>query len=141
MKFAIPTLFLATTAAAAPYFVLTGDSTTAVGGGWGDGFLTFLRGGAQGVNPAKGGATTASFRAQGLWDGALRTVRESRARSFSPVFVTIQFGHNDQKETAGISLDQFQRNLETMAREVVGAGGVPVEIFSFSPLVSLHFFS
>ncbi|ELQ42995.1 acetylesterase [Pyricularia oryzae Y34] len=122
-----PTILLAATtslATAAPYFVLTGDSTTAVNGGWGDGFLSFLQGGAAGWNTAKSGATTASFRAQGLWDGAVRRVRE-KVGEYKPVFVTIQFGHNDQKEAAGISLDQFQRNLEDMVREVAGAGGVP----------------
>lgn len=37
-----------------PFFVLAGDSTTAVqsegGGGWGDGFLSFLRAPAAGAN-------------------------------------------------------------------------------------------
>ncbi|KAI6377965.1 hypothetical protein MCOR31_000963 [Pyricularia oryzae] len=126
-----PTILLAATtslAKAAPYFVLTGDSTTAVNGGWGDGFLSFLQGGAAGWNTAKSGATTASFRAQGLWDGAVRRVRE-KVGEYKPVFVTIQFGHNDQKEAAGISLDQFQRNLEDMVREVAGAGGVPDDYY------------
>ncbi|TLS28952.1 hypothetical protein PpBr36_00690 [Pyricularia pennisetigena] len=131
MKPALLLLAATSLATAAPYFILTGDSTTAVNGGWGDGFLSFLQGGAAGWNTAKSGATTASFRAQGLWDGAVRAVRD-KVGGYEPVFVTIQFGHNDQKEAAGISLDQFQRNLEVMAREVVGAGGVPILITSLT---------
>jgi lysophospholipase L1-like esterase len=38
----------------------------------------------------------------------------------------LQFGHNDQKEAANISLSQFQTNLENFAKEVKAAGGTPV---------------
>lgn len=37
-----------------------------------------------------------------------------------------QFGHNDQKEAANISLSEFQTNLENFAKEVKAAGGTPV---------------
>ncbi|KAL8376691.1 hypothetical protein RB595_007690 [Gaeumannomyces hyphopodioides] len=113
-----------------PYFILTGDSTVAVGGGWGDGFLSFLLGPAGGVNPAKSGATTVSFRAEGRWDAALASVRAAAA-AHSPV-VTIQFGHNDQKPAKGISPDQFQGNLTRMAEEVLDAGGTPILITSLT---------
>lgn len=107
-----------------PYFVLTGDSTVAVEGGWGNGFLSFLKDPADGINPAKGGATTASFRAEGLWDSTLKAVKNNK-KKFSPI-VTIQFGHNDQKATSGVSLEQFRKNLEIMVDEVKHAGGTPV---------------
>lgn len=109
-----------------PYFILTGDSTVAVDGGWGYGFLSYVQSPADGINPAKGGATTVSFRAQGLWDQALQAVRDNAA-DFDPI-VTIQFGHNDQKAEANISNEQFRENLITMGNEVKEAGGTPVRM-------------
>src|ERR1700761_4881350 len=38
----------------------------------------------------------------------------------------MQFGHNDQKKDAGISIQDFQRNLAAMAAEVKSAGGTPI---------------
>ncbi|KAK2035498.1 GDSL-like Lipase/Acylhydrolase [Colletotrichum zoysiae] len=113
-----------------PYFLLTGDSTVAVDGGWGDGFLTFVESPADGKNYGKSGATTVSFRAQGIWDTVVAEVNASKA-AFNPV-VTIQFGHNDQKAAANISSDQFQDNLQTLASEVTAAGGTPILITSLT---------
>lgn len=71
------------------YFVLAGDSTTAVDGGWGDGFLnTTLRRPAGGINLGHSGATTVSFRDGGDWAAVLKQV-ESHTESHE-VFVTIQ---------------------------------------------------
>ncbi|KAM0327488.1 hypothetical protein ACHAQA_005776 [Verticillium albo-atrum] len=113
-----------------PYFVLTGDSTVAVAGGWGDGFLALLKEPADGINPAKGGATTVSFRADGRWDIAIEAVKNNTG-THSPI-VTIQFGHNDQKAASGISLAEFQANLVTLANEVIEAGGTPILITSLT---------
>ncbi|KAF6836642.1 GDSL-like Lipase/Acylhydrolase [Colletotrichum musicola] len=113
-----------------PYFLLTGDSTVAVNGGWGDGFLSFVESPADGKNYGKSGATTVSFRAQGIWDTVINEVNANKD-AFSPI-VTIQFGHNDQKEAAGISQEQFQANLETLANEVTAAGGTPILITSLT---------
>jgi lysophospholipase L1-like esterase len=38
----------------------------------------------------------------------------------------IQFGHNDQKAAANISLERFSANLEQMVLDVQAAGGTPV---------------
>lgn len=75
------------------YFVLAGDSTTAVqasgGGGWGDGFLNHtLRSPATGENLGHNGATTVSFREGGDWAHALQLVQEHE--EWWDVFVTIQ---------------------------------------------------
>ncbi|KAF9871097.1 gdsl-like lipase acylhydrolase [Colletotrichum karsti] len=113
-----------------PYFLLTGDSTVAVNGGWGDGFLRYVQSPADGKNYGKSGATTVSFRAQGIWDTVIGEV-EANKDAFSPI-VTIQFGHNDQKEAAGISQEQFQANLQTLANEVKAAGGTPILITSLT---------
>ncbi|KAH6884256.1 acetylesterase [Thelonectria olida] len=113
-----------------PYFLLTGDSTVAINGGWGDGFNDFLKDPAKGENHGKSGATTVSFRAQGLWDAVISATNE-HAAEYEPI-VTIQFGHNDQKAAANISVEQFQANLETMAKEVQAAGGTPILITSLT---------
>ncbi|KFY89760.1 hypothetical protein V500_05508 [Pseudogymnoascus sp. VKM F-4518 (FW-2643)] len=105
-------------------FFLAGDSTTAVGGGWGDGFLTTLQNGAIGTNFGDSGATTASFVAEGYWAKVIATVNDNKA-SYTP-YVTIQFGHNDQKSTSGISVAQFTTNLENLGKAVQDAGGIPV---------------
>lgn len=107
-----------------PYFILTGDSTVAITGGWGDGFLSILTDPADGINSGNSGATTVSFRANGRWDGVLDGIADHQA-DYEPI-VTIQFGHNDQKSTSGISLEEFGENLKGLAMEVVEAGGTPV---------------
>jgi lysophospholipase L1-like esterase len=79
-------------------FFLAGDSTTAIqstgGGGWGNGFLATLLSPAYGVNKGHNGATTASFVKGGDWATVLELVKN--ATETYNVFVTIQFGHNDQ---------------------------------------------
>ncbi|EME87763.1 carbohydrate esterase family 12 protein [Pseudocercospora fijiensis CIRAD86] len=108
-----------------PFFLLAGDSTTAVGGGWGDGFLnTTLKAPASGLNYGHSGATTVSFRAGGDWAKVLGQI-ESHREEFE-VFVTIQFGHNDQKPAANISLDEYGTNLAAFADEVTDSGGEPI---------------
>ena len=98
-----------------PFFALAGDSTTAIqstgGGGWGNGFLSLLNSPASGVNLGHDGATTVSFVAGGDWNNTLSYVRNHSA-DFD-CYVTIQFGHNDQKAAANISLQEYTTNLET----------------------------
>ncbi|KAI5779597.1 SGNH hydrolase-type esterase domain-containing protein [Geopyxis carbonaria] len=120
----------AATAAAKPYAILlAGDSTTAPGGGWGDGFLsTTLNAPSFATNFAKGGTTTSSFRAGGYW-GNLLAAAEGYAEEYE-VLVTIQFGHNDQKLTDYEAT--FKENLATMVDEVRAAGGTPVLVSSLS---------
>ncbi|CAG8949876.1 hypothetical protein HYFRA_00004204 [Hymenoscyphus fraxineus] len=111
-------------------FFLAGDSTTAVEGGWGDGFLKLLANGAKGTNFAKSGRTTVSFVSGGFWDQVIAAVK-ANAASFTPR-VTIQFGHNDQKTTANISIDQFKANLKKMVEQVRSAGGIPILVTSLT---------
>jgi len=75
------------------YFLLAGDSTTAVqssgGGGWGNGFLNYtLCAPASGQNFGHNGATTVSFREGGDWGRVLDQVDVHK--NDSEVFVTIQ---------------------------------------------------
>jgi lysophospholipase L1-like esterase len=136
------------------YWLLAGDSTTAPGGGWGDAFLsTTVATGSSGLNYGHSGATTASFRAGGDWAQVLDEVA-SHKESYR-VYVTIQvskprceesesesesesnsgckdiltstkFGHNDQKETSGVTLAAYKTNLARFAAEASGAGATPI---------------
>ncbi|KAF5025716.1 hypothetical protein F66182_2183 [Fusarium sp. NRRL 66182] len=114
-------------AAKSPYFVLTGDSTVATGGGWGDPFLAAIKSPGGGVNVAKNGARTDSFRDQGLWKTAIDAVKKNAPKH--EAIVTIQFGHNDQKT---LTLDQYSKNLNTMIDEVKKAGGTAIIVTSLT---------
>ncbi|KAK8856828.1 SGNH hydrolase-type esterase domain-containing protein [Apiospora arundinis] len=113
-----------------PAFILAGDSTTAVqaagGGGWGNGFLSFVRAPpAWGVNKGHNGATTVSFVKGGDWANVTRLIDEKNAEGYQ-VWVTVQFGHNDQKPDKNISLPQYTTNLINLARSVREHGGHPL---------------
>lgn len=70
-------------------------------------------------NFAKGGATTESFRAEGLWDALLAAAGEGD-------LVVIQFGHNDQKLEHLAATSGYRRNLWRMVEDVRGRSAVPV---------------
>ncbi|KAF2179443.1 carbohydrate esterase family 12 protein [Zopfia rhizophila CBS 207.26] len=107
------------------YWLLAGDSTTAPNGGWGDGFLaTTVASGSSGHNYGHSGATTASFRAGGDWGKVIKDI--GTYKNDHDVYVTIQFGHNDQKENSGVTVEQYKTNLKTFASEVKSAGGIPI---------------
>src|SRR4051794_31505182 len=67
--------------------VLAGDSTTAVGSGWGPGFIKCLTPDVDCINMARGGRSSKSFIHEGLWKKSLE---------LKPDYILIQFGHNDQ---------------------------------------------
>ncbi|KAJ1326825.1 GDSL-type esterase/lipase family protein [Microdochium nivale] len=113
-----------------PAFFLAGDSTTAVNGGWGDGFLGNLKTPSWGVNVGKGGATTASFEAGGYWDKITKLVADN-AKKFD-CYVTISFGHNDQKPQNNVPFDVYQANLIRFANVVKGLGGKPILVSSLT---------
>lgn len=113
------------------YFLLAGDSTTATqssnGGGWGDGFLNYtLLPGSSGRNYGHNGATTKSFRDGGDWDKLLAEAKMKVDGGNYTVYVTIQFGHNDQKSTSGVNVTEYEENLGRFGREVRGVGGIAV---------------
>ncbi|KAF2397979.1 SGNH hydrolase [Trichodelitschia bisporula] len=124
VSLAAPLPALTTQAANHPHFLLAGDSTTAPGGGWGNSFLSLLVPPATGTNHARNGQTTVSFRKGGNWDKVLSELKTKKGGA--DVYVTIQFGHNDQKPDKGISIAQFGNNLVELGREVQKAGGHPI---------------
>ncbi len=71
------------------------------------------------VNTARGGATTESHRAEGLWAALLHELRPGDV-------VVLQFGHNDQKVEHLGARSGYTENLERACAEVLVAGGHPV---------------
>jgi len=70
-------------------------------------------------NFAKGGASTESFREEGLWGQLLET-------AVAGVLVLIQFGHNDQKRPHLAARTGYAANLRRMVADVRATGAVPV---------------
>src|SRR5277367_4275161 len=66
---------------------LIGDSTQTDNAGYGRGFCANFTAQVDCVNMARGGASTKTFRADGIWDRAMAT---------KPDYMVIQFGHNDE---------------------------------------------
>lgn len=104
-----------------PYFLLIGDFTVAVLGGWGDGFLSYLKDPAEGENRARSGTTTSSWKSNGRWNDLMEAI-DAFKDDYEPV-VTLQFGHNDQKS---LTSDEYRANLVNMTSEIELAGGTPV---------------
>ncbi|KAL5117033.1 hypothetical protein ACEQ8H_005120 [Pleosporales sp. CAS-2024a] len=122
---------LSTPEPAAVYWLLAGDSTTAPAGGWGDAFLsTTVAPASSGHNWAKSGATTKSFREDGNWNRVLEGI--AQYKQDYQVYVTIQFGHNDQKSSSEVNLTQYATNLGAMAEEATQAGATPILVTSLT---------
>lgn len=103
---------------------LAGDSTVAPGPlddseviGWG-GVLQELVD-LPVANRAIGGATTASFLAEGRWQATLDAIAPGD-------LVLIQFGHNDQKDSELAAEGGYRDNLAMFVAQVRERGGLPV---------------
>jgi len=107
--------------------ILVGDSTMAPRTGYGDALCAMLMPGVDCINLARGGRSSASFRAEGLW-GKTMDLLAPGDRAMS-TWVLIQFGHNDQPGKPGRSTDlavEFPANIERYVDDVKAAGAVPV---------------
>ncbi|WP_342022825.1 rhamnogalacturonan acetylesterase [Arthrobacter citreus] len=88
--------------------------------GWGPELAGFLEAGDIVLNFAKGGATTASFAAEELWQDLLKELEPQN-------FVLIQFGHNDQKHPQLLAPEGgYTERLAEFVADVRDRGGVPV---------------
>src|SRR5580658_8456836 len=101
---------------------LIGDSTQTDNAGYGRGFCANLTAQVDCVNMARGGASTGTFREQGLWDKALAT---------KPDYMVIQFGHNDMVDPKNpmprqVPLPDYIANLKRFVTEARAAGITPV---------------
>lgn len=106
--------------------LLAGDSTVAACpsyeypmSGWGAHLAPETYWWAAVHNYAKGGATTESFREEGLWHQLLHQVGQGD-------LVLIQFGHNDQKRAHLTARTGYVENLKRMVADVRSKGGIPI---------------
>lgn len=108
--------------------ILVGDSTMATKSGYGDALCARFKPEVDCINLARGGRSSGSFRAEGLWNRVQELLTQSAASSIS-TYVLIQFGHNDQPGKPGRSTDlvtEFPVNMKRYVNEVKQWGGVPV---------------
>ncbi|MFY9513183.1 MAG: rhamnogalacturonan acetylesterase, partial [Rubrivivax sp.] len=78
-------------------------------------------------NLGRGGRSTLSYRAEGLWDRALARVKARPAGTAAVVL--LQFGHNDQPGKPGRSTDlatEYPANLARYVSEARAAGAQPL---------------
>jgi lysophospholipase L1-like esterase len=110
---------------------LIGDSTQTNNAGYGRGFCANVTAQVDCVNMAKGGASTKTFREQGLWEKSLQT---------KPDYMLIQFGHNDQQTRSDLprqtTMAQYEANLRKYVDEARAAGIRPVFV---TPLTRRYF--
>lgn len=107
--------------------ILVGDSTVTDSAGWGTGLGALVRPEATVVNYARGGASTKSYAAAGLWKKALAD---------KPDYVLIQFGHNDQPgkgpERETDPATTYTQNLARFIDEARAAGAKPILVTSLA---------
>ena len=130
----------AQTPAAAPHpgprLILVGDSTMAPRSGYGNALCAQFQQVAC-LNLARGGRSSRSYRAEGLWDTVLTLLGEKGAPQGN--LVLLQFGHNDQPGKPGRSTDlatEFGPNSRAYVQEVRAAGA---EILLITPLARRTF--
>jgi lysophospholipase L1-like esterase len=107
--------------------VLVGDSTVAVGGGWGPGFCAVMAPQVACVDDALNGRSSKSFYDEGAWKKALAERGD---------YYLIQFGHNDmpgkgpERETDPNTT--FAANLRRYIEQARAQGAIPVLVTSLS---------
>ena len=110
---------------------LIGDSTQTNNAGYGRGFCANLTPQVDCVNMAKGGASTKTFREQGLWERSLQT---------KPDYMLIQFGHNDLESKDHLprqtTMAEYEANLRRYVEEARAAGIKPILV---TPLTRRYF--
>lgn len=122
--------------AAGPRLILVGDSTLAPRSGYGNALCARLQQVAC-LNLARGGRSSMSFRAEGLWSTVMALLQEGTSRQ--KTLVLIQFGHNDQPGKPGRSTDlatEFGPNMAGYVQEARAAGA---EVVLVTPLTRRTF--
>lgn len=117
--------------------ILVGDSTMATKSGYGDALCARFRPEVQCLNLARGGRSTKSYRAEGLWGQVMTLLRERPAGQVDVVLM--QFGHNDQPGKPGRSTDlvtEFPVNLAGYAEDV---GTTGASLVMLTPLTRRSF--
>ena len=92
--------------------ILVGDSTMNTKTGYGDALCALFKPDVKCINLAKGGRSSKSFRAEGLWDNVQTLLKDGAA--YRATYVLIQFGHNDQPGKALRSTDLLLSRIKIM---------------------------
>ncbi|MFO1252025.1 MAG: rhamnogalacturonan acetylesterase [Inhella sp.] len=119
-----------------PRLILVGDSTMAPRSGYGNALCAEFQQ-LPCLNLARGGRSSKSYRAEGLWQTVLALLNETGAPQQN--LVLIQFGHNDQPGKPGRSTDlatEFGPNLAAYVQEVRAAGA---QVLLITPLARRTF--
>ena len=122
--------------ATGPRLILVGDSTMAPRSGYGNALCARFQQVAC-INLARGGRSSMSFRAEGLWQTVLALLGEGTSRQ--KTLVLIQFGHNDQPGKPGRSTDlatEFGPNMAGYVKDVKAAGA---DVLLITPLTRRTF--
>jgi len=116
--------------------ILVGDSTMAASSGYGNALCARLGPEVTCLNLARGGRSSKSYRAEGLWSEVLGLLSDQG--NFAATYVLIQFGHNDQpgKAERSTTLPEFEQNMTAYVRDVRTAGGTPILV---TPLTRRQF--
>lgn len=120
------------------HVLLVGDSTMATRTGYGDALCGRLRPPVHCTNLARGGRSSKSYRAEGLWDGVLAQVKAGTGAGW-PVWVLIQFGHNDQPGKPGRSTDLATEFPLNLTHYVAQARDLGAHVVLVSPLTRRSF--
>ena len=124
---------------AGPRLILVGDSTMAPRSGYGNALCARFQQVAC-LNLARGGRSSKSYRAEGLWDTVLTLLNEKGAGDTrQKTLVLIQFGHNDQPGKPERSTDlatEFGPNMAGYVKDVKAAGA---DVVLVTPLTRRSF--
>ena len=112
------------------------ENTTDVRG-WGEMLNNFAESHVVIANYARGGRSSKSFYAEGLWQNVLDSIKEGD-------YVLIQFAHNDEKNNGAESTDgrgtspwgEYQRHLRLYVSEAREKGATPIFI---APITRRYF--
>ena len=117
--------------------ILVGDSTMAKRTGYGDALCQRFQPQVSCINAARGGRSSGSYRAEGLWDKVMESLRDKGG--YGATYVLIQFGHNDQPGKPGRSTDLATEFPVNMARYVDDVNSVDAKAVLLTPLTRRSF--
>ncbi|WP_431050833.1 rhamnogalacturonan acetylesterase [Roseateles sp. L2-2] len=117
--------------------ILVGDSTMATKSGYGDALCERFKPEVTCLNVAKGGRSTKSFRAEGLWDRVMTLLRDRPAGQTDVVLM--QFGHNDQPGKPGRSTDLQTEFPANLANYIADVGPTGARLVMLTPLTRRSF--
>lgn len=148
LAFAAASAIAAPAAAPAPTvppvrIILVGDSTMAPKSGYGDAFCARWRPEVSCINLGRGGRSTKSYRAEGIWDqdvmSRLKAASAPDGTPYAKTYVLMQFGHNDgspKPERHADVLWEYPANLSGYAKEVRASGATFILV---TPLTMRNF--